>query len=623
MSRRQKQVKGSRRTTGNASSDGTRAHFLQGDSPTGFGKWDLLILFAAALVVRLLYLFSIRGEVFFAVPQVDSKVFWEQALALTSGAGLPDAYYKPPLLTWLLAGWIKLLGEDFGSVRACLVVISACAAPLTALLAGPLLGRKGALLAGALVAVYAPAVFYGLEVLPASLVLVLNLIFLLLLVRAEERRNGLLFSAAGLVLGLSALAHPTSLLLAPLLLIRHRKHPRWAGLLLAGVLVVVLPVTVRNASRDSLVAISSNGGINFYMGNHAGSDGKSASAPELPGVATEAHLASIAHAEEQVGRELTSAEVSRFWFGKGLAWIRDDPSAALSLGARKLYYLLNNREVADNIDFYAVTEISLPLRLLPLRFGLLFAVALPGALILWRSSRGRLLLLYGLAVALPMVVFFYVGRFRLPLLPVLSIAAAAGILELGHRLRKAPVRAGMPALLMVLGLLLSHSKLFGVAEDTSWHFYRNRGDILYGKGQLAAACQAYEESIRRNNRNAGTRNALAFVYAEQGVHLDRAERHIRIALDLAPQRKRFFLDSLGWVLFKQGDLAAAAVALEEAIPLFAEHEAYSRAEARYHLGLVRQAQGAPVAAERLFRAALPDYPQAEAELMVSPPAADN
>jgi tetratricopeptide (TPR) repeat protein len=332
---------------------------------------------------------------------------------------------------------------------------------------------------------------------------------------------------------------------------------------------------------------------------------------------------SFALAEEQAGRELTSAVVSRFWFRKGLGCVRENPGGTLGLWVRKAYYLVNNHEVADNLDFYAVTEISPPLRMLPLRFGLLFAVALPGLLILWRSDRGRLLMLYGLAVVLPVLVFFYVGRFRLPLLPILSIAAAASILELSHRWRRKPRRIGLPVLLIILGLLLSYSRLFGVAEDTSWHFYRSRGDILYGQGQLAAACQAYEEAVRRHPSNAATRNALAFAYAEQGVNLDQAEQHIRIALELAPQRRRFYLDTLGWIQYKQGELGAAAKALEEAIPLFASHEAYSRAEARYHLGLVRQAQGDLVAAERLFRAALPDYPQAEDALAALPPAEED
>ena len=69
----------------------------------------------------------------------------------------------------------RLFGDEAGPARFLLLFLSAFAAPLTARLARPLIGRVGAILAGAFVALYAPAVFYGAELLPASIVLLLNL----------------------------------------------------------------------------------------------------------------------------------------------------------------------------------------------------------------------------------------------------------------------------------------------------------------------------------------------------------------------------------------------------------------------------------------------------------------
>jgi tetratricopeptide (TPR) repeat protein len=59
-------------------------------------------------------------------------------------------------------------------------------------------------------------------------------------------------------------------------------------------------------------------------------------------------------------------------------------------------------------------------------------------------------------------------------------------------------------------------------------------------------------------------NYLGYAYAERGERLDEAERMIREALRQEPANAAF-LDSLGWVLFKKGDLAGAVELLEQAV----------------------------------------------------------
>ena len=59
-------------------------------------------------------------------------------------------------------------------------------------------------------------------------------------------------------------------------------------------------------------------------------------------------------------------------------------------------------------------------------------------------------------------------------------------------------------------------------------------------------------------------NALGYLYAEQGVKLDEAAALVRRALKSAPTSGAY-LDSLGWIYFKQGKLDAAIENLELAI----------------------------------------------------------
>ena len=550
---------------------------------------DDTLLFAGALFVRLLYGFSIRGTALFELPRVDAALFREEALRLLSGGGMETVFYKPPLFTWLLAALGGLFGDGAGTARFAMLALSALAAPAAASLARPLIGRFGALLAGAFTALYAPALFYGGELLPASTVLLLNLAMLLALRRAEESERPRLFGAAGVTLGLSALARPTILLFLPLLLVRYRRNRLAAMLLLAGAVVAILPATIHNAVGGDFVPVSSNGGINFYMGNHEGADGWSARAPELPNEPGEARRAARALAEREEGRPLRSSEVSAFWYRRAFVWITSDPAGALSLAARKTYALLNDRDISDNIDIRAVEELSRPLRWTPFRFGLLFALAIPGMIVLYRTRGGRLLLLYAAAAALPMILFFAVGRFRIPLLPILAVGAAAGTIAIGSSIRKSPRQAVLFLLLAATAFSLSTSTLFSIDEDRTWHYHYLAGDAHFRQGEVDDAVGAFEEAYRRNDRVPIVRNALGFLYAERGIRLERAEELIRGAIELEPARRRFYLDSLGWVLYRQGRLEAAAAVLEEAIPLFAPEETYSREEAERHLAEVRAA----------------------------------
>jgi tetratricopeptide (TPR) repeat protein len=61
-------------------------------------------------------------------------------------------------------------------------------------------------------------------------------------------------------------------------------------------------------------------------------------------------------------------------------------------------------------------------------------------------------------------------------------------------------------------------------------------------------------------------NDLGYLWAERGINLDRAEELIRKAVDADPSNSAY-LDSLGWVLYKQGRTEEAITHLEEAVRL--------------------------------------------------------
>ncbi|HEY6098697.1 MAG TPA: tetratricopeptide repeat protein, partial [Anaeromyxobacter sp.] len=87
------------------------------------------------------------------------------------------------------------------------------------------------------------------------------------------------------------------------------------------------------------------------------------------------------------------------------------------------------------------------------------------------------------------------------------------------------------------------------------------GSTYESAGRRDAAVAQMRALIAINPAHAEALNFVGYTYAEQGVRLDEAEKLVRRALELKP-RSGHVLDSLGWVLFRRGDLRRAVEALE-------------------------------------------------------------
>ncbi len=92
-------------------------------------------------------------------------------------------------------------------------------------------------------------------------------------------------------------------------------------------------------------------------------------------------------------------------------------------------------------------------------------------------------------------------------------------------------------------------------------------------------------------------NALGYLYAQQGIHLDEAEALIKRALKKAPTNGAY-LDSLGWVFFKQGKIAEAVSTLEKA-----SQQAPNQVEILMHLGDAYLKNDEPEKAQRVWEQA--------------------
>jgi predicted Zn-dependent protease len=96
-------------------------------------------------------------------------------------------------------------------------------------------------------------------------------------------------------------------------------------------------------------------------------------------------------------------------------------------------------------------------------------------------------------------------------------------------------------------------------------------DLLYyvahlyeGIDRKSVTEQLLADVIRIDPKHAAANNDLAFSWTEQGRNLAAAEKMVRIALEEEPDNQSF-LDSLGWVLYKRGEIQQAREILERAV----------------------------------------------------------
>ena len=136
-------------------------------------------------------------------------------------------------------------------------------------------------------------------------------------------------------------------------------------------------------------------------------------------------------------------------------------------------------------------------------------------------------------------------------------------------------------------------------------------DLIYETALLAERLNNVELMDTRLRRlielrpdNAQAYNALGYAYADRNQRLTEARQLIEKALALAPD-DGFILDSMGWVLYRQGDLAGALSYLERS---YAKRE---DPEIAAHLGEVLWALGRQDDARRLLQAAQKVHPTNE------------
>ena len=545
----------------------------------------MLAVVAVAVTVRLSFQVQTHD-----VPTVrhligDAAGYYQWAAKIASGEWLGDeSFYQAPLYPYVLGLWLRLVGWEIGGIRLLQALWGALGVWCLCCGTARILGWRTGIVAGAMLAVYAPAVFFDGIVQKTSLGCLLVCVLLVVMGWAKHAKRAHAAVVVGAVAGLLVLTRENAIVWLPLVGIwllmrggkvtgtvssrrlsgkvvlrtlhgRHgdqplrrasdsstgsstgRKRLVQIGGYILGLAVVLTPVGIRNKVVGGEWSLSTfQAGPNFYIGNHRGADGRYQ--PLVRGRETPAfeRKDATALAERDLGRTLSPREVSRYWMGRAIGDIRDNPLRWLGLTVRKMLRVWNGYEVSDAESLEVYRDDSVTLRVLGSvwHFGILCSLAAVGVVTTWSQWR-RLWIYYALIVsmALAVALFYVMARYRFPLVPLLIPFAAAGCVELWYQVRMrafqrllGPVAVGVVIAAVVNWPVHDEKRLNAMA-------WMNVGVALAQQGEVEDATHYFRKVVNDHPESAEANNNLAQALALGGDYTG-AIAHYQAALAAEP-----------------------------------------------------------------------------------------
>ena len=393
-----------------------------------FTRADLVaIILLAGLALRLVYVANIV-----TIPWNDMAEY--HAIAGEVAAGRPfGEHNRFPLFIGIIAGLYRLLGVDPLWPRLWNVFCSMVLMLLLYRLTLAVTRRtRLALAALAVAALHPDLVLYCGPVLYEMTMMLL--IALTLYAVIGRGWHGL----GGVGLALAVLAKPTNTILLPFLFLfawRGSGRPgRARALALAlAFIVVMLPWWARNRLVSGGFSLAGPGaGLMFYLGNHPGRQLDAFVEPELtPDLHYYRELSGIYRGYETTRprRALyVPPGADRYYFLEALRCIRAQPGEALANHLRKLMTFYSGKHCWF-LDYYSSYNLARSLVPEAIMIALL-ALALYSVLAMRGNRRLQYLLLMLLAYGLVYAFFSVLTRYRLAILPLTIVAAAAGLGQL-------------------------------------------------------------------------------------------------------------------------------------------------------------------------------------------------
>jgi 4-amino-4-deoxy-L-arabinose transferase-like glycosyltransferase len=541
------------------------------------------VVFSIAWLVRLIYLIESSRHPAFHMPLVDAGEYFALAMALGEGTSpLPKLSWQPWFLPVVLSWVIQLAGPSLWPLKLFSITAGAFTCVAAAGIGHAVGQRRLAWVAGLLCAFYGPLIHYDGEFLAASwaaLWLTATLWVASLSARSPHWRWCVLFGVLG------ALCWFTRPPLIPAWLVagwvflprtgsvqdRVAQAVNRAGIIVVGWVLAALPFLAAIAdATGTWRLLPDTGAVNLYIGNSAD---PCATINIRPGYAWDSLMV-----WPNLHGAYTAKDQQRFYMERMREDIRAHPGIFIkNLGAKTAQFF-SSREIPRNVDLLTLRDDSWVLRattwrwgLVGFPFGLAFGLALVG-LVYRRPLHSWWMLSVLLAYAAGIIAVHVCDRYRLPVIPLILIFSASGVLGLWELIRSQA--RGTP--LVAVGLLAGGVILTSVAgpfcsETLNYRaeLYRLIATEAYQRNDLDLTERYARMAIQENSSEVQAINQLGLVHARRG-EIATAEEHFNQVLEIDPTMPLAWFN-LAKIHVQRGDLDQAARRYEQGLSLMPGH----------------------------------------------------
>ncbi len=539
-----------------------------------FAKRTVLIwiVVLSAVAARVIILVISRNTFLWNGIWSDAATYnqWAQRIVSSNDWIGNDPFFMSPFYSYFLAVIYSLFGESLLAVRLVQAGAGSAMAGLVFLVGEKMFTRQAAFMAGLLAAVYGPFLLSSTLLLVETLKVFFLVFTLWLFLVAGKKSQWWWWILPGISLGFAVLCRPTDMLILIVAAIwimilgdtdRSGKFRRLAVFTM-GMFLIIAPVTIRNylVSGD-FILITSNGGLNFYLGNN----------PEAVGIYYNVDRLDLANdpdgrvfLETQEGRPVSAAEASSIWLSKAMSFVADQPISFISLLGKKLLLFFHHKEISQlGYNYVFVGQYALPLiKFLP-SFIIIGPFGILGCMLAWRKWRSHFLLYGFLAVEIiGVLLFFMTDRFRLSAVPFLMLFAGFAVVEVVDQIRRRDWHTFRLAVAVVVIVCLVMTVLNIRIEDEFSLEWEQVGLMhLFAKNHRAAL-EAFQESGKYKD-SFHLHNNIGNVHAAIG-EMDLALNQFRMGEALNPDQPVSAF-GMGTVLASRRNWDAALEAFDRSI----------------------------------------------------------
>jgi tetratricopeptide (TPR) repeat protein len=552
---------------------------IHGDGAGQSALRPVVGIFLFALLVRGLYLYESSDNPTFYAPIVDSLTYDQMARDLINGKGLTHEFFWQPLFYPLFLSLVYWLSNSsLITVKIIQMVLGGLTSVLTFKLGDKIFARATGIVAGVVTAVYMPLVFFEGELLAVGWAAFWSVALVLLLTVAMKSPSVPQCVTWGLCGALAVVTRPVFVpffaagcLWLLITWIRSRTRTRTiiarAASVAIGFFIVAGPVAVVSYTVMSKVMILPySGSVNMYVGNNP--DYK-----ETVNIRPGLGWSKLMKLPEKHGFKKWD-EKQEFFKNRTAEYIATNPGGFLKGLAHKSLQFVSSRELPRNVDVYVFRKWSWILKAAVWKadgfgfpFGALLPLAVVGAVFFRRTIPTPVWLFFVFYPA-SVILVFVTSRYRTPIIPVMSVLAAAGVVTVWRflRTRRWKEMAVVGGVVLAVGTAESAFGRFSAEQiDFEPELYYGLGDSFDKRGRTQEGIDAYLKAVSLRPQYVEAHHNLGLLLVKQ-QRLDEAITHYRSALEADPNNAGPHED-LGMALFRQGKTEEAIEHYQKAIQI--------------------------------------------------------